>query len=87
MECVHPFVEKIMNWCVVYFYFYFLNVDEYSYSLIFLLYVNILNLKLLASRSISLLIIFSHPFISFFWCILILMIVNYPIHHHSHLKY
>jgi hypothetical protein len=52
-----------------------------------LVFVNMFNFKLLASRFISFIIIFSHPFISFIWCILVCMIVTYPIHHHSHLKY
>ncbi len=89
MECIHPLVEK--NYELVFFYKIKINVHEYSYvksySSTSLVFVNMFNFKLLASRFISFIIIFSHPFISFIWCILVCMIVTYPIHHHSHLKY
>jgi hypothetical protein len=83
-------LRKIMNWCFLLFVFFFYNVDEYSfvksYSSISLVFVNMFNFRLLASKFILFILIFSHPFISFFWCILVPMIVNYPIHR-SHLKF
>jgi hypothetical protein len=45
------------------------------------------NFRLLTSKFISFIIIFSHSFISFFGCIIVPKIVNYPTHQHSHLKY
>ncbi len=90
--CVLFFFFKLKLKFYLIYFFILLFVDEYtyvkSYSSTSLVFVNTFNFGLLALRSISLLLIFSHPFISFFWYILIFMMVNYPTHHHhSHLKY
>jgi hypothetical protein len=69
MECVHPFVEKDHD-LVFCFYFYFSKVEEYSYvksySSTSLVFIYMFNFGLLMSRSIPLIIMFSHPFISCF---------------------
>jgi hypothetical protein len=69
MEYIHPFVEKDHE-LVFHFFLNFLNVEEYSYvksySSTFLVFVYVFNFGLLTSRSIPLIIMFSHPFTSCF---------------------
>ncbi len=78
-------LTKIMNWCFVFLSWWIFIFKSYSSTS--LIFVNMFNFKLFVWRSIWLIIIFSHPLISFFWCILVLVIVNCPTHHCSHLKY
>ncbi len=91
MECIHPLVEKDHEFVCVCVFILNNNIDEYShvksYSSTSSIFVNMFNFRLLTSKFISFIIIFSHSFISFFGCIIVPKIVNYPTHQHSHLKY